>query len=336
MKALLRGAALAATLALALGASGCRGTYLEVRFLGEGLSGVTGIRVRLTLMPPNGAPQLMAVDTVRPGGGREITFPTSMAFSLDDVAGNLLVAAEALSATDSVLASGSVTTTIRHAKTWGEVIDFTGGGGGADAGTGGFVVTDGSIADGMVGCAAGLLHPIDSVSLDYDTSGPNMQPGNFLWARAAGQQNYIGWLKFTFNVRDLPGPGMRSNLELMSATLNLTNTGASTMIQPRLQVQYSMFDSWTRPLATAGELVVAHPLSEVIDGSPAGLNRFPLFVTTDRHDWRADLIDGNITIGIDNVLMDAPGASNAEFYGVDPRGGQPLVRPTLDVVICRR
>ena len=107
------------------GASGCaKGTYLEVHLVGDGLPDVYGIRMALTLRPASEKP-LHSVDVIRKDNNAVIKLPTTVAFSLDDDSGALLLEATALGKTDTPLATGSVTTTIMSNTTWNVRIDLT-------------------------------------------------------------------------------------------------------------------------------------------------------------------------------------------------------------------
>jgi hypothetical protein len=116
-------------LLLALGAtvstSGCaKGTYLEVRVSGgPNLPEVHGIRMALTLRPASDKP-LKAVDVLRNDKGGAIKIPATMAFSLDDDTGALLLEATALGIDDAPVATGSALTTIMRDKTWIVPIDL--------------------------------------------------------------------------------------------------------------------------------------------------------------------------------------------------------------------
>ena len=114
-----RVAALFTVFAASFASAGCaKGTYLEVRVTGGGLTDVYGLRMALTLMKPGAAAAVHAVDVIREDGGKPIKFPATMAFSLDDEEGALRIDATALGTGDVPLGSGTAMTTIMHDKTW--------------------------------------------------------------------------------------------------------------------------------------------------------------------------------------------------------------------------
>jgi hypothetical protein len=114
-----RRVALFAVIGASFFSAGCaKGTYLEVRVTGPGLSDVYGLRMALTLRKPGGGAAVHAVDVIRSDGGKPIKFPATMAFSLDDEEGALQIDATALGTADVPVGSGMAMTTIMHDKTW--------------------------------------------------------------------------------------------------------------------------------------------------------------------------------------------------------------------------
>jgi len=164
----------------------------------------------------------------------------------------------------------------------------------------------------------------DSVSLDYNSSGPTMDAGNALWAYATDQDHFIGWSKF--GLRFVP----QKTFKVTQATLNLTLVQVNNLV-PALQTRYSKVDGWTRA-STAGEVSIDDVMSGAVAAKPvAGVNSFPLDVTN--HDWDSDLVDGTITLGIENVAT--TGTSRVEFAGVNKVAATDGARPTLDLELCR-
>lgn len=327
------------TLLFGLGMVACsKGTYLEVSFTGTVPSEIDSIDVTLTLTPSGGAAALHSSDSVTLPGGAPITLPTSMAFKLDSEGGSLVIDATARGPQGAIVATAHASTTIMHAQTWTVVLNF---GSGTDAGApdgaaadasldgtgGGIVVTDGSIAEGSTGCAAVTLQATETVSLDYNSSGPAMDSLNMLWASVDTQRQFIGWIKF--GLRALP-----NMFKVMSANLNLT-LNLMSGFPPNLVIEYSVFDGWTRKSAAVTDLTVAAPMSGSFGAPKAGVNAYPLFVDSG-HDWQADIVDGTLTLGIDNKAVPvAAQISDVRFQGVDHLVPVNDRRPTLDLVICR-
>jgi hypothetical protein len=164
----------------------------------------------------------------------------------------------------------------------------------------------------------------DSVSLDYNSSGPTMDAGNALWAYATDQDHFIGWSKF--GLRFIP----QKTFKVMKATLNLTLVQANNPL-PELQTRYSKVDGWTRT-SVASEVSADDIMSQAVMMKPvAGVNSYALDVTS--HDWDSDLNDGTITLGIENVAGN--GTSRVEFAGVNKGAASDPTRPTLDLELCR-
>jgi hypothetical protein len=334
-----------ATLAVLLGLvafAGCsKGTYLELRFVGAGLPEIDSIEVKLTLMPSGGGGTLTSIGSVSLPNDAAIALPTAMIFKLDSESGALRIDATAIGPNATSVATGTATTTIQHGQTWTVDVDF--GAGPGDGGPGsdgagdaaalddggdGIIVTDGSIADGTTGCAAVTLSANESVSLDYNALGSMVDTGTMLWATVELQRQFIGWMKF--GLRAIP-----NNFRVMSANLNLTLATASG-VAPSLLVEYSSFDGWTRRTATTTTLTVTSPVSDRFGAPSAGVNVYPLYSDQGSHSWQSDLIDGTVTLGIDNKVPFTVGQSSVvQFAGVDhvtPTGDN---RPTLDLVLCR-
>jgi hypothetical protein len=105
-------------LTAAASATGCaKGTYLKVEVAGPGLPDIHAIRMALTLRPASEKP-LKAVDVLRNDKGGVVKMPATMAFSLDDDTGALLLEATALGLNDAPVAMGSATTVIMRDETW--------------------------------------------------------------------------------------------------------------------------------------------------------------------------------------------------------------------------
>jgi hypothetical protein len=321
-----------------LAISACsKSTYLEVQFIGS-VPEIHSIDVTLTLTPPGSAAALHSSDMITLPGDAAIILPTSMAFKLDSESGNLLIDATARDAQHVAVATAQHTTTIMHAQTWTVVLDF---GGGLDAGApaddamtdtgtdgagGGIVITDGSI-EASTGCAAVTLSATETVSLDYNSSGPALDSLNLLWASVDVNRQFIGWMKF--GLRAIP-----NTFKVMSANLNLTFSSAAGFA-PALVVEYSAFDGWTRKDAATNNLVVAAPISGNSGAPLPGVNSYPLFVGSN-HDWQADIVDGTLTVGIDNKVTVPTGQrSDVQFQGVNHLIPLNDGRPTLDLVLCR-
>jgi len=340
-----RGRPLLLALALTLFATaGCRkGTYLEVRFLGDGLPEIWNIALGLSLTPAGGATKTVTQALTPPTAGQPFHFPTSMALKLNDDSGTLRIDGQAQDANGAVVATATQTTTVMHDQTWSVDLDF--GGTGTDAGLdaagpasdggviigddAGLVVTDGSLDDDAVGCAAVTLYATDSVTVDYDDSGPSTDFGNMLEAAIGANRTSVGWVKF--NLRLIP-----RNARITGADLLLV-LSQTTGLPPNPSIQYSTFDDWQRLTATPSTLLRSGGISPPI-GTPApGLNRFPLSTNqTDSqgHDWGPDLIDGVITLGVQNNGNAGQGSA-ADFFGVDHIQQPVGTRPSLSLVVCR-
>ena len=342
-------------LAILLGslAMGCsKGTYLELRFSGAGLPEVDSIEVQLTLTPPNGGATLTSRGAVSLPNDAAIPLPTEMVFKLDSETGALRIDATAMGPGGGRVATATATTDIRHGQTWTVELGFASAGAVADAGADGgqppggdatvspdsdgdsgaddgrgIVVTDGSLADGSSGCAALTLAAIETVSLDYNNIGAMVDAGNMLWATVQIQQHYIGWMKF--GLRTIP-----STFRVMSASLNLNLTTASG-VAPMLLVEYSSFDGWTRRTASNTNLTVTTAVSGTFGTPKGGVNVYQLDADSGSHSWQSDIVDGTVTLGIDNKIMLAVGQSSVvQFAGVDAVNPVGDNRPTLDLVVC--
>jgi hypothetical protein len=160
-----------------------------------------------------------------------------------------------------------------------------------------------------------------------------MDAGNMLWATAGQQERFIGWSKF--GLRFIPNsPG---GFKISKATLNLSLSQVATGSVPQLQVRWSTNDGWTRR-STADMIAVGDKMSDATTLPPVPLpavNSYALDVTN--HDWAADIVDGTITLGIENVatLTGTVATSKAEFYGVIAPAATDPNRPTLDLEFCR-
>jgi hypothetical protein len=315
-----------------------KGTYLELVFKAQGLPAVNHILVGFTL-----ADGRVSVGSLpeKPAAGNVVTFPSSAAFQLDNFSGAMTILATAYDETNTQVAQASATTTIMDGKTWTVELNFTappaGDAGATDASTPAdaasdslVTITDGSLVDGGGDtCVAATVQASESVSLDYNSSGPSLDSGNLLWANIGPAERTVGWMKF--GIRFIP-----RTARIMKATLNLTMVQA-TGNPPLLVVDYSSVDGWTRK-SKAEEV----PVSSVIStGGPYLLpaTGMPTPYTLDpNHDWTLDLgaSDGTITLGIENTAA-APTAllaSKVTFYGVDHVAAVDGTRPTLDLVIC--
>ena len=146
-------------------------------------------------------------------------------------------------------------------------------------------------------------------------------------AGVAAQRHFIGWLRF--NLGPLPNMG-----QVTEATLNLTTT-QTTGTDPEMVVEYATFDGWVRRTASISALVVTSAMSETFGKPSGGRNGYTLYVGQ-KHDWQADLLDGTLTIGVDNLATTATGeTSQVEFPGVNHAMLGSEDRPTLDLVLCR-
>jgi hypothetical protein len=316
---------------------GCsKGTYLEVVFQGAGLPAVHQLNVTLTnnndstysygSLPDPGTP---ATDLVK--------FPSSVAFQLNDLPDNtpLTVAVDAISPTSTLVAHAQAPTTVMHAKTWTVTLDLNPSAqGGLDAGTGDasddarslFRITDGSITEGSVGCVAATVEASESASVDYISSGgSNVDAGNMLWANLGPQERILGWMKFGLKAI----PNNAGGFRITKATLNLSLSQLPAGSLPQLQIRSS---------TNADAIAVGDKMSAVSVTPPVALpavNSYPLDVQS--HDWAADVVDGTITLGVENVtaLAGTVTSSKVEFYGVAAPLATDLTRPTLDLEFCR-
>jgi hypothetical protein len=315
-------------------ASSChKGTYLEVVFKGAGLPPVNHIHFSLTLdgggvssgdLPGNAA------------AGNVVALPASAAFQLDDVSGALAISAVAFDETNTKIAEVDTTTTIMHDKTWTVTLDFAGGA--SDAGTVAdavddgptlVTITDGSLADGATGCVAATVLANESVSLDYNSSGSDMDSGNMLWAYLGPNERLIGWMKF--GVRFVP-----RTARVTKATLNLWMSQATGGV-PLLLMDYSSVDGWTRK-SKATDISVDSVISTggpyVMPNAAGASTPYTLDVN---HNWALDFAasDGTVTLGIENMApLAAAVNSRVEFYGVNHTADPDLTRPTLDLEFC--
>jgi hypothetical protein len=339
--------ALVGLLALGALASGCqKGTYLKLVFKGDGLPPIHHIQVALKLADGRVSTGLLPN---APAAGNVVKMPASAVFILDDYSGTLGIDAVAFDGNDAVLGTDHADTKIAHATSWTVELNFVPGVSPADGGVTDaspvmdssvvelglpdlgtsldgplFKLTDGSIAEAGTGCATVTVQAQDSVSLDYNSSGSTQDAGNALWAYATDQDHFIGWSKF--GLRFVP----QKTFRVTKATLNLTLVQVNNPV-PTLQTRYSKVDGWTRT-STASEVSIDDLMSDPVVGKPvAGVNSFVLDVT--KHDWDIDLVDGTITLGIENVAT--TGTSRVEFAGVNKVAGADTTRPTLDLELCR-
>ena len=317
------------------GATSCKkGTYLEVVFKGAGLPPVNHIHFELTLA--DGSVSQGDLPEQAPAG-HVMTLPASAAFQLDSESGALAIAATAFDETNVAIAQVNTGTTIMHGQTWTVTVDFAGGGGDAgadalsDAGTGDDAslvrITDGSLDDG--GCVAATVEASESVSLDYNSSGSDMDSGNMLWAYLGPAEQYIGWMKF--GVKFVP-----RTAHLTKATLNLFLSQATGGV-PNLVVDYSSVDGWTRSKSKASDVsndaVISTGGPYVTPNAAPASTPYALDVTN--HNWSLDFTDGTITLGIANSsLTSAALTSKIEFYGVNHTATPDPTRPTLDLEFC--
>jgi len=332
------GRALVGLLALVAGAgaTSCqKGTYLEVVFQGAGLPPINHIHVVLTL-----ADGSFSEDDLphKADAGHVVTLPTSAAFQLDDQSGMLSIAATAVDETNAPVAQVMTNTTIIHGQTWTVNLDFTGGTGDdagadalSDAGTGDDAslvkITDGSVDGG--GCVAATVEASESVSLDYNSSGSDMDSGNMLWAYLGPAERYIGWMKF--GVKFVP-----KTARLTKATLNLFLSQTSGGV-PNLVVDYSTIDGWTRKSKASDvsdDAVISTGGPYVTPNAAPASTPYALDVTN--HNWSLDFGDGTITLGIENSSLTATAlTSKIEFYGVNHTATPDPTRPTLDLEFCQ-
>jgi hypothetical protein len=350
----MRTARLVSALTVAvLGAAsgGCsKGTYLEIVFEGAGLPPVRQINLTITrntdLYYASG-PLPDGVDAASTG---VVKFPSSVAFQLDGLAAGtpLTVAADAISPTGAVVAHAQIATTVMHAKTWTVTLDFAASIGGgldgspddaptdaADDGRALVRITDGSVAEGSVGCVAATVEASESVTVDYESSGgSNPDAGNMLRANLGSQERTVGWMKFGLMFI----PNKVGNFRITKATLNLVLSQLATGMAPQLKIRSSTKDGWTRK-SGAGDISLDDKMSEMPTAippqPPPAVNAYALDVKN--HDWAADIVDGTITLGVENVtaLAGTVTSSKVEFFGVAAPLATDTTRPTLDLEFCR-
>jgi len=333
MKNLARALLFLLALAACAGATSCKkGTYLEVVFKGASLAPVHQIFFSLTLSDASVAQGFLPMDA---GATNVVKLPASAAFQLDGHTGVLAIAATAYDAAGAVLGMVKTSTTIMPGETWTVDVDFSPGAG-ADAGMDGptdagddgslVTITDGSIDSG--GCVAATVEASESVSLDYNSSGSDMDSGNMLWAYVGPAEQYVGWMKF--GVRFVP-----KGVHLTKATLNLFFSQATGGV-PMLSVAYSSIDGWTRKskasdVSNEGVVSIGGPYL-MPNAAPAS-TAYALDVTG--HNWALDVTDGTVTLGIQNSsLATAALTSKVEFYGVNHSASPDPTRPTLDLEFC--
>lgn len=329
---------------LGAASSGCsKGTYLEVVFQGVGLAPVRQLNVTLTRNNDGTHSSGPLPDGVGAASTDLVTFPSSVAFQLNDLPGGtpLTVAADALSPTGVMVAHAQGTTTVMHAKTWTVTLDLAPGADAgltdaADDGRSLFEITDGSVADGSVGCVTATIYASESVSVDYISSGgSNVDAGNMLWANLGPQEKILGWLKFGLK----PIPNNASGFRITKATLNLSLSLLPVGSLPQLQIRSSTADGWTRNKSNNADAIpLGDKMSEVSSTPPLPLpavNAYPLDIKS--HDWASDIVDGTITLGVENVtaLAGAVMSSKVEFYGVTAPFATDTTRPTLELEFCR-
>jgi hypothetical protein len=320
-----------------------KGTYLEIVFQGQGLP--PDHSINLTITRNSDAYYASGVLPDSPSAGSVITFPVSVVFRLNDVAGDVTVAADALDPAGAPIRHAMVMTTVMPNKTWTVVLDFSDAGldAGADDGSSPLdasddgralvKITDGSVAEGAAGCVAATVLASESVSVDYNNAGGNMDAGNMLWASLGPQERFIGWAKF--GLRFIPNNA--GSFRISKATLNLSLSQGMAGAAPQLQVRSSKDDGWTRS-SSADMISIGDKMSQVSVLPPVAVpavNAYALDVTN--HDWASDIVDGTITLGIENVtsLTTTITTSKAEFYGVTPPIATDTTRPTLDLEFCR-
>lgn len=326
-------------LAACAGATSCKkGTYLEVVFKGAALPPVNYIHFSLTLPDTSVAQAKLPLD---PSATNVVQLPASAAFQLDDYSGVLAISATAYDAAGTVLGQVDTSTTIMHGETWTVTIDFSPGAV-VDAGTDApadlgtvtdagddaslVTITDGSIDSG--GCVAATVQASESVSLDYNSSGSDMDSGNMLWAYLGPAVQDIGWMKF--GVRFVP-----KGVHLTKATLNLFFTQATGGV-PTLAVVYSSVDGWTRK-SKAGDVsndaVISTGGPYLMPNAAPASTPYTLDVTA--HNWALDVTDGFVTLGIENTSVASSAiTSKIEFYGVNHSASPDTTRPTLDLEFC--
>jgi hypothetical protein len=348
------GLALGWMLALGLASAACqKTTYLEVDFVGAGLPALNRIDVTMTLTRPDGGVAQVSDSLPQNApAGANVTLPASVVFKLDGESGSIHVAADAVDLTGATVGHVEGDTTIMSNHTWKLLLDFGGpDGGGAndggvvDGGDGGgddggddgglVVITDGSVADDAAGCVAATVVATETVSLNYSKMGSNTDagatvPDDILSASVAPQKRFIGWMKF--GLRFIP-----KNFTVMSATVNLILSDASGPV-PKLVVEYSKVDGWTRQTTDSSEVTDDGTISAEFDATPQAapaVNAYSLDVTN--HDWSSDVTDGTITVGIDNDLSvsSTAMASQIEFFGFDHTMPRSPNRPSLALVFCR-
>ena len=331
-------------LAAAIGASGCKkSTYLEVDFTGASLPPLNHIDVTLTLtnatVDASVSGPLPATDAMP---GVRLTLPVSASFSLDNENGDIHISADAIDENNVKVGHAEADTTIMHGQTWKVVVDFdatpigdagTGDAGAGDAADGGLVTQiDGGTGDAATGCREFLVVATETVTVNASKSGPDTDAGanvsgNLLSATVGPQRHLIGWMKY--------GVHFLRGLTVMSATLNLTLASTPTGVAPKLIVDYSQTDGWTRTQPQS--ITLDGQISAEFDATPLpapAVNVYPLDVT--KHDWSSDINDSNITLGIDNLVQASTVAegSQVEFYGYDHTMPAAPTRAALDIVAC--
>ena len=269
-----------------------------------------------------------------------------MAFQLDELAGGtpLAISADAISPANALVAHAQANTSVMHGKTWKVALDFTPGvveldgsmvdteppADAAEDGRSLVKITDGSL-DSASGCVAATIEASESASVDYESSGPQTDAGNMLWATLGPQDRFIGWMKF--GLRFVPNQG---SLHITSATLNLTVSQIAAVLPPSLLVRWSSNDGWTRK-TSASNIPIDEKMSDLVTlpATPPAVVSIPLDVQN--HNWASDVVDGTITLGIENMtaLTAAVTTSKAEFYGVPAAASVGPNRPTLDIEACR-
>lgn len=360
-----RFATLAALAIAAFGAGGgcAKGTYLEIDFKGAGLPPVRQINLTITRNSDSYYSAGVLPDGVDAASTETVKFPASVAFQLNDLAAGtpLTVSADAISPSNAPVAHAQTTTTVMHAKTWKVTLDFAQGlispvpdggmpmdsepptdlpvtddGGPADATDDGrsmVRLTDGNI-EAPTGCIAATIDASETVSVDYESSGPTIDPGNFLSATLGPQDHFIGWMKFGLHfISIIPGP----NFRITKATLNLTVSAAASTLPPQLLIRSSVNDGWTRKTGANG-IAIGDKMSELMTvpaPAPMAIVSFPLDVS--KHSWASEIVDGTITLGVENMtpLTGAVTTSNVEFIGVPNVGPAGAGHPTLDIEFCR-
>jgi hypothetical protein len=361
-KAIPKKAAWLPALALAaLGAfsSSCqKGTYLKIEFRGASLTTANHINLKITRDSDQSYAAGPLPDNFDAAG--VIKFPVSVVFQLDALpaGSSITVAADAIDMDNNPIAHAAMPTTVMHGKTWTVVLDFsldvtanddaaTPDDAGAasdgvivtdasDDGRALFKITDGSVADGTVGCVAATVLASETVSVDYNNAGPSPDPGNMLWANLGPQEQFIGWMKF--GLRFIPNGAGMSGFKISKATLNLALSSQNALgATPQLEVRASKSDGWTRK-STADTISIDDKMSEATVLPPMPLPAINAYVLdVKNHDWASDIVDGTITLGIENVtaLTGAVTSSKVEFFGATPPLATDANRPTLDLEFCR-